>query len=62
MVLDVNKIDLAEFLLHEMMSRTETLPHNCHLVVVGGFLDPDSAQANNFDAEDECFDHEEADT
>ena len=33
MVLDVNKIDLAEFLLHEMMSRTETLPHNCHLTV-----------------------------
>ena len=44
------------------MSQTESLPDNCHLVVVGDFPDPDSAQANNFDAEDLCVDHEEGDT
>ena len=45
-----------------MMLRTESLPDNCRLVVGGGFPDPDSAQTNNFDAEDLCVYHEEADT
>ena len=62
MALDENKADLAEFLSHEMMLRTKSLPDNCHLVVGGGFPDPDNAQANKFDAVDLCVDHEEADT
>ena len=53
MVLDEIKADLAEFLLHEMMSRTESLP--------GNFPDPNNAQANSFDAESFCVHHEEAD-
>ena len=53
---------LDECMLHEMMLRTVSQPNNCRLVVGGGFPDPDSALANNFDAEDLCVDHEEADT
>ena len=62
MALDENKADLAEFLSHEMILRTESLPENCHLVVGGGFPEPDNAKANSFDAEELCVDHEEADT
>lgn len=62
MALDENKADLAEFLSHEMLSRTESLPDNCHLVVSGGFLDPANAHPNSFDAEELCIDHQEANT
>ena len=62
MVPDENKAKLAEFLLHDMMSKTESLPNNCHLVVDGGFRDPDSAQTHSYDAEYLCVDHEKADT
>ena len=60
--MDENKANLAELLLHGMMLKTESVPDNCHLVVGGGFSEPDNAQANRFDAVDLCFDHEEADT
>lgn len=62
MALNENKAYLAEFLSQEIISRTKSLPSNCHLVVGSGFPDPDNAQANSFDAEEWCVDHEEADT
>ena len=62
MALDENKSDLAEFLSHEMMSKSASLPKNCTLVVGGGLPCPDNAKANNIDAKDLCVDHEEADT
>ena len=42
------------------MSRNDSLPDNCHLVVGGGFPHAVNVQANSFDAEELCVDHEEA--
>ena len=59
---DDNKADMAEFLLNELLNRSENLPAGSTIVVGGGFPGDVYLKSSTFDVTNLCVNHWEADT